>query len=91
MPKAIGGPPKSGDSGIPKVTGETPKGITAGMGGMKRRDEYVQLDDCAAEDKHVVDKSKQSGHLAYNEDGYYVTKAACWIVNEFKKKSGAAA
>jgi hypothetical protein len=86
VPKGTGGPSKT-----PKGTEEAPKGSMAGMEGMKRRDEFVQLDDCAAEDKHIANKSKQSGHLAYNEDGYYVTRAACWIVSEFKKKSGAAA
>jgi hypothetical protein len=56
----------------------------------KPRAAILGTDGCAAEDMHVASKSKQSAHLAYNEDGYYVSKAACWIVSEFKKKAAAA-
>jgi hypothetical protein len=75
-----------------KTSGETPKdgmGDMAGMSGMRRRGELFESDECAAEAQHVAKSTKGSAHEAYNEDGYYVTKAACWVVSQFKKAGAA--
>jgi hypothetical protein len=89
-PKAMGGAPKgsSPKSGMGDMAGHAGMGH-AGMGGMERRNALIQSADCTAEDKHVA-KGNQNSHLAYNSDGYYIDKAACFVVSQFKKLGGAA-
>lgn len=35
---------------------------------------------------HVA--AKGNAHLAYNADGYYVHRAACYVVSQYKKLGG---
>jgi hypothetical protein len=99
-PKGMGSPKAGGGMGVtfPKATSEAPKtpaeapkggmGDMAGMSGMKRRDALIEGDECAAEEKRTA-KSAKNAHLAYNEDGYYIGKAACFVVSQFKKAGAA--
>jgi hypothetical protein len=61
----------------------------AGMSGMEKRANLMQADACDAEDKHVATGGKNA-HLAYNTDGYYINKAACFISSQYKKLGGVA-
>lgn len=95
-PKNPAGPPMTDMPGMPaaapKTTSEPPKGGMegmAGMSGMKKRAE-ADGDDCTAEVKRTA-KSSKNAHLAYNEDGYYIAKAACFAVAQFKKMGGGGA
>jgi hypothetical protein len=96
IPKEMGSPKTGGGMGatLPKTTGEALKtpveaakggmGDMAGMSGMKHRGALIEGDECAAEEKRTA-KSAKNAHLAYNEDGYYIGKAACFVVSQFKK------
>jgi hypothetical protein len=91
-------PPSSGDASAPKSPksmGSAPKSSSGDMAGhagmghgsMEKRYALSPSEDCAAEEKHVA-KGTQNSHLAYNFDGYYIDKAACFVVSQFKKSSG---
>ncbi|KAE9971319.1 hypothetical protein EG328_005737 [Venturia inaequalis] len=93
-PKTPTEPPMADMPGMPaaapQTTSEAPKGGMegmAGMSGMKIR-AAADGDDCTAEVKRTA-KSSKNAHLAYNEDGYYIGKAACFAIAQFKKMGGA--
>lgn len=74
----------------PESIDEAPTGgieIKAGMSDVNRRAAEDEA-DCTAEVKRTA-KSSKNAHLAYNEDGYYIAKAACFAVAQFKKMGGA--
>jgi hypothetical protein len=81
-PKGMSGTPKGGMGDMAGHAG------MAGMG-MDRRDVLIEGDSCDAEDKHVA-KGGKNAHLAYNTDGYYIDKAACFVASQYKKLGGAA-
>jgi hypothetical protein len=58
-----------------------------GHGGMILR--VADADDCSFEDKYVA-KSPKNAHLAYNDDGYYIKKATCFVLAQYKKLGGVA-
>ncbi|QDS73463.1 hypothetical protein FKW77_008947 [Venturia effusa] len=99
-PKSATPPPKTSAetetapaAAPPKTAGEAPQDGIEGMAGMSymmRRAEHAAGDDCVAEVKRVA-KSAKGAHLAYNEDGYYIGKAACFVAAQFKKMGGGAA
>jgi hypothetical protein len=79
-PKSISGSPKGG---MGDMAGH------GGMSGMEKRTILIQSEGCDAEDKHVATGNKNA-HLAYNTDGYYINKAACFVASQYKKLGGAA-
>ncbi|TID26023.1 hypothetical protein E6O75_ATG03886 [Venturia nashicola] len=99
-PKGTSPPKGSGETGTalpmadipgmsatpPKTTSDAPKGEMEGMAGMEGMKKRAG-DECTAEVKRVA-KSSKNAHLAYNEDGYYIAKAACFAVAQFKKMGG---
>jgi hypothetical protein len=86
--------------GIPKAAPKpAPKGGMGDMDGMdmriKKRMEDIAFDDASCAGPEVTDllghkaKSSKGAHLAYNEDGFYVHAAACFVLKQFKAAGGA--
>jgi hypothetical protein len=68
-----------------KGMGGSPKGIGGGGSGGAGN-------GCGDDERGHVIKGGGTGmaaHMAYNQDGYYVTAASCYITKKFKEMSGA--